>query len=115
MGLIYRPVCLTAECMDGVKCIHLGMKIGEFPRIIFAPGTPEQAFYLTNKAFEMTEKYQVPAIIMTDQYLADSQWTFSKFDYNLINITPCGLCRSSIRVRCESACCPRRVQAFGGY
>jgi 2-oxoglutarate ferredoxin oxidoreductase subunit alpha len=53
---------------------------GEFPRIIYAPGTPEQAFYLTNKAFEMAEKYQVPVIIMTDQYLADTQWTFKVFD-----------------------------------
>ncbi len=53
---------------------------GEFPRVIFAPGTPEQAFYLTNKAFDMAEKYQVPVIILTDQYLADSQWTFDGFD-----------------------------------
>ena len=53
---------------------------GEFPRVIFAPGTPEQAFYLTNKAFGIAEKYQIPVIIMTDQYLADSQWTFDKFD-----------------------------------
>lgn len=53
---------------------------GEFPRVILAPGTPEQAFYLTNRAFELSEKYQVPVIILTDQYLADSEWTFDKFD-----------------------------------
>ncbi len=53
---------------------------GEFPRIILAPGTPEQAFHLTNRAFELAEKYQVPVIILTDQYLADSEWTFDKFD-----------------------------------
>lgn len=53
---------------------------GEFPRVIFAPGTPEQAFYLTNKAFDLAEKYQIPVIILTDQYLADSQWTFDGFD-----------------------------------
>lgn len=53
---------------------------GEFPRIIFAPGTPEQAFFLTNKAFELAEKYQIPVLILTDQYLADSQWTFDGFD-----------------------------------
>lgn len=49
---------------------------GEFPRIVFAPGDPRQAIELTVKAFDLTQKYQVPAIIMTDQYLADSQWTF---------------------------------------
>ncbi|MBI5056536.1 MAG: 2-oxoacid:acceptor oxidoreductase subunit alpha [Nitrospirae bacterium] len=53
---------------------------GEFPRVIFAPGTPEQAFYLTNKAFDIAEKYQIPVIIIFDQYLSDSQWTFEGFD-----------------------------------
>ena len=48
---------------------------GEFPRVILAPGTPEQAFFLTNRAFNLTEKYQVPVLILFDQYLADSQWT----------------------------------------
>ncbi|NOZ69289.1 MAG: 2-oxoacid:acceptor oxidoreductase subunit alpha [Deferribacteres bacterium] len=53
---------------------------GEFPRAVFAPGTPEQAFYLTNRAFDIAEKYQITAIILTDQYLADSLWTFESFD-----------------------------------
>ena len=53
---------------------------GEFPRVILAPGDPEQAFYLTTKAFDLTEKYQVPVILVFDQYLADSQWTFTGFD-----------------------------------
>jgi 2-oxoglutarate ferredoxin oxidoreductase subunit alpha len=53
---------------------------GEFPRVVFAPGTPEQAIYLTNKAFHLAEKYQIQAIVLSDQYLADCQWTFSDFD-----------------------------------
>ena len=57
---------------------------GEFPRVIFAPGTPEQAFYLANKAFDIAEKYQIPVIILFDQYLADSQWTFESFDLSRI-------------------------------
>jgi 2-oxoglutarate ferredoxin oxidoreductase subunit alpha len=57
---------------------------GEFPRVVFAPGTPEQAFYLTNRAFDIAEKYQIPAIIIFDQYLADSQWTSDKFDLSKI-------------------------------
>ncbi len=60
---------------------------GEFPRVIFAPGTPEQAFYLTNKAFDIAEKYQIPVFILTDQYLADSQWTFDGFDLSRIKYT----------------------------
>jgi len=57
---------------------------GEFPRIIFAPGHPEQAFHLTNKAFDLAEKYQIPAFILYDQYLADSQWTYEGFDLKRI-------------------------------
>jgi 2-oxoglutarate ferredoxin oxidoreductase subunit alpha len=53
---------------------------GEFPRVIFEPGTPEQAFYLTNRAFELAEKYQIPVFIQSDQYLADTEWTFENFD-----------------------------------
>jgi len=58
--------------------LHAGH--GEFPRIIFAPGSPGEAFYLTNKAFDLSQKFQVPVFILTDQYLADTQWTYKKFD-----------------------------------
>lgn len=53
---------------------------GEVPRVVFAPGTPEQAFRLVNKAFELTEKYQVPAIVLTDQHYADSTWSLDGID-----------------------------------
>jgi 2-oxoglutarate ferredoxin oxidoreductase subunit alpha len=53
---------------------------GEFPRILFAPGDPEQAVHLTIKAFDLAEKYQVPAIILFDQYLADTCWTYDSID-----------------------------------
>ena len=58
--------------------LHAGH--GEFPRFIFAPGTPEQAFFQTNKAFDLAEKYQVPAFVLFDTYLADTQWTARGFD-----------------------------------
>ena len=53
---------------------------GEFPRVILAPGTPREAFYLTIKAFHLAYKYQLPVLILTDQYLADSFFTEDKFD-----------------------------------
>ena len=64
---------------------------GEFPRVIFAPGTPKQALYLTNKAFDLAEKYQIPAIILFDQYLADSQWTYEGFDQSGLRYADCRL------------------------
>jgi len=49
---------------------------GEFPRVIFAPGDPMQAILLTARALDIANKYQIPVIILTDQYLMDSEWTF---------------------------------------
>ena len=60
---------------------------GEFPRIIFAPGTPRQAFHLTNKAFDLAEKYQVPVFILFDTYFSDSQWTFDGIDASMTKHT----------------------------
>ena len=65
--------------------LHAGH--GEFPRFIFAPGTPEQAFFLTNKAFDLAEKYQVPAFVLFDTYLSDSQWTYRGFDLTRLRRT----------------------------
>ncbi len=53
---------------------------GEFPRIIFAPGTLQETFLLTQKAFNLADKYQVPAILLTDQYLMDSYYNMPFID-----------------------------------
>ncbi|MEE9910416.1 MAG: 2-oxoacid:acceptor oxidoreductase subunit alpha [Deltaproteobacteria bacterium] len=45
---------------------------GEFARAVYAPGSAEQAYALTIKAFDVAEKYQIPVVILTDQYLQDS-------------------------------------------
>src|SRR5690606_10054914 len=50
---------------------------GEFPRIIFAPGKLEDAFILTQKAFNLAEKYQIPVFILTDQYFVDCYYNLS--------------------------------------
>lgn len=59
---------------------------GEFPRCILAPGTPEECFYLTAEAFNIADKYQIPVFVMSDQYLADSQFTCDRFDPSKITI-----------------------------
>lgn len=50
--------------------LHAGH--GEFPRAIFAPGTVEECFYLTRRAFKLAERCQCPIFLLTDQFLADS-------------------------------------------
>jgi 2-oxoglutarate ferredoxin oxidoreductase subunit alpha len=62
---------------------------GEFPRAIFAPGTPEECFYLTRKAFHLAERYQSPVFILTDQFLADTFRDVPPFDVtNLLAMAP---------------------------
>lgn len=60
---------------------------GEFPRVVLTPGTPEQAFWATNKAFDLAEKYQIPVFVQGDQYLADCEWTGPGFDFSRLAYT----------------------------
>ena len=48
---------------------------GEFLRVVMAPGDPEECFYLTGKAFNIAEKYQIPVIILLDKHLSESHFT----------------------------------------
>ena len=53
---------------------------GEFPRVIFAPGTLQEAFDLTAHAFDLADCYQVPVFILTDQYFMDTYYNIDHFD-----------------------------------
>lgn len=53
---------------------------GEFPRAIFTPGTPEECFYTTHRAFDLAERYQTPMFVLSDQSLADSYRAVEPFD-----------------------------------
>lgn len=48
---------------------------GEFPRAIFAPGTPEEAYQAMTQAFYIADKYQIPTFVLTDQFFLDSVTT----------------------------------------
>jgi 2-oxoglutarate ferredoxin oxidoreductase subunit alpha len=47
----------------------------EFPRFVFAPGTIAEAYMTTARAFHLSQKYQVPAIVLVDKYFTDSLFT----------------------------------------
>lgn len=53
---------------------------GEFPRIILTPGNITEAFYLSQKAFQLADQFQLPVFILTDQYLVDSYCNVPVFD-----------------------------------
>ena len=72
------------EQSDLLFAIHAGH--GEFPRIVFASGDIEEAFYDSIKVFNLAEKYQLPVIHMLDKALANSIKTCKEFDQHKVPI-----------------------------
>jgi 2-oxoglutarate ferredoxin oxidoreductase subunit alpha len=59
---------------------------GEFPRMVIALRNPSDAFYQTMRAFNLAEKYQIPVILLSDQYLGDATSTVAPFDSKKIQM-----------------------------
>jgi 2-oxoglutarate ferredoxin oxidoreductase subunit alpha len=59
---------------------------GDFPRAVLAASTVEDSFWMTIKAFNLAEKYQIPVIVMTDHYLSTVYNTVNSFDLSKIQI-----------------------------
>ncbi|MGE5279988.1 MAG: 2-oxoacid:acceptor oxidoreductase subunit alpha [Deltaproteobacteria bacterium] len=72
---VQRPAPATGfptrtEQADLDFVLHAGH--GEFAKVVFTPGTIEECFALTVRAFDLADKYQIPVFILSDQHLADS-------------------------------------------
>jgi 2-oxoglutarate ferredoxin oxidoreductase subunit alpha len=59
---------------------------GEFPRLVITPGDVEECFYKTMEAFNLAEKFQIPAILITDKYLVESHAAAELFNLKKIGI-----------------------------
>lgn len=64
--------------------IHAGH--GEFPKMVISLRNPQDAFYQTARAFNIAEKYQIPVIIMTEEYLTDYMMTMDPLDFSKVTI-----------------------------
>ncbi|MEA2065574.1 MAG: thiamine pyrophosphate-binding protein [Thermotogota bacterium] len=51
---------------------------GEFSRYIVAPRTPKEAFEYIRKAFYLSDKYQIPSVVLLLQQLTDSYFICQK-------------------------------------
>ncbi len=58
---------------------------GDFLRVVLAPGDMAEAYELTQIAFNLAEKYQLPVFIMTDKFLSES---FSSVDQSAMVKVP---------------------------
>jgi 2-oxoglutarate ferredoxin oxidoreductase subunit alpha len=67
----------TAQA-DLLFAVHAGH--GEFPKVVLAPSDPVEAFHQTVRAFNLADRYQVPVVLLTDQFLAESLFSVEDFD-----------------------------------
>ncbi len=59
---------------------------GDFPRVVLAPGDVQECFFLSAKAHNLAEKYQLPVIIMSDKNLSESVFSTERFDQSRVKI-----------------------------
>jgi len=69
---------------DLLFAVHAGH--GDFPKVVLAPSDPVDAFHQTVRAFNLADQFQVPVILLTDQFLAES--LFSVEDFELARSAP---------------------------
>ena len=59
---------------------------GEFPRILLAPKDPTEGFDVAVRAFNLADKFQVPVMILGDQYFADSSMNVPRIDASEVKV-----------------------------
>jgi len=59
---------------------------GEFPRIMLAPKDPLEAFDVATRAFNLADKFQIPVMILGDQYFADSVMNVPRIDVSSVKV-----------------------------
>lgn len=85
---------------------------GEFPKVVFAPGTLEDGIRVMHKAFNIADACKIPVIVLTDQFFLESympvdtinlhelnnQYYIHKTeaDYKTYEITPLGISKRGI-------------------
>ncbi len=55
---------------------HMGH--GEIQRIVLAPGDPKEAQEIVNQAFYFSQKFKIPAIVVSDKHLGESFYTLNE-------------------------------------
>jgi 2-oxoglutarate ferredoxin oxidoreductase subunit alpha len=69
---------------DLLFAVHAGH--GEFSKVVLAPADAKDIFRQTVRAFHLADRYQIPAILLTDQFLLDA--LFSMEDIRLEQVAP---------------------------
>ena len=75
-GLATRTA--QADLMMALYASH-----GEYPRIVLAPHTPQEAYACGIRAHNLADRYQCPVIVLSDQYNATSLWSLDADAFDL--------------------------------
>jgi len=72
------------EQSDLMAAIYMGH--GEAPRVVLAPSNVKDCFYGMIKAFHISEKYQIPVVMLSDQSLSHRTQTFTRLNLKNLQI-----------------------------
>ena len=61
----------------------IGASQGDFPKMVVAPSDVEDCFYTVTEAFNIAEKYQIPAIVLSDLLLSEHMETVEELDFDM--------------------------------
>jgi 2-oxoglutarate ferredoxin oxidoreductase subunit alpha len=99
---------------DLALALHAGH--GEFARAIYAPGTLEEAIETMQHAFDTAQQYQIPVVVLSDQYLLDAETTIARNDVKRLPLNP-AIVETDENYRryafTESGLTPRGVPGYG--
>lgn len=73
---------LPTKTAQGDLNMVLGISQDDFPRVILAPRSPQEAFFTAGRAFNIAEKYQLPVIVLMDFAIGDGGYA------TVENLTP---------------------------
>jgi 2-oxoglutarate ferredoxin oxidoreductase subunit alpha len=59
---------------------------GEIPKIVIAPGTVEESFYMAIDAMNLAEKYQCPVFLLSEQALCQSKATLPRLSFDEVAV-----------------------------
>jgi len=106
----------TAQ-QDLLFALHAGH--GEFPRALFAPGSPQQCYDLARHGLEIAHKHQSPVILLSDQFLADMRkncpgldTSYRPINRHILDDPPDNYLRYAIT---ESGVSPRAIPGSNAY
>lgn len=75
---------LPTKTEQGDLNMMMGASQGDFPRIVLAPLTVEDAYYSVIEAFNLAERFQCPVIVASDLFISEHIETVDSFNSEIM-------------------------------